>query len=210
MNLFWEVNRTTRWTSEPQEWWTGPYLELNWRSGETAALYYVAGRERLDSAFDLSDRVTVDPGDYRYEEVGMSAASAASRPVQLSVNGNVRRQYVGQLTTAAGTLRLEPGRHVSFEFGGSRTWVRLPNGRFIADLSHVRMTCAFTTRLAVFALAQFDGLEREVSANVRLNYTFRPGSDLFVVFNERRGSDRSVWDFDERAAVVKVAYLTRF
>jgi hypothetical protein len=102
-----------------------------------------------------------------------------------------------------------PGPALSFEVGGSRTWVRLPNGRFIADLSHVRVTCAFTTRLAVFALAQFDGLEREVSANVRLNYTFRPGSDLFVVFNERRGSDRSV-DFDQRAAVVRVSYLTRF
>jgi hypothetical protein len=210
MNLFWEVNSTTRWNYEPQEWWTGPYLDLNWRSGESVGLYYLTGRERLDSAFDLSDRVTVDPGSYHYEEVGMSAASASSRPVQLSLNGNVRRLYAGQMTTAAGALRLEPGRHVSFEAGGSRTWVRLPNGRFIADLSHVRMTCAFTTRLAVFALAQFDGLAREVSANVRLNYTFRPGSDLFVVFNERRGSDHSVWDFEERAAVVKISYLTRF
>jgi hypothetical protein len=210
VSLFWEVNSTTRWTSEPQEWWTGPYLDLNWRSGEAATLYYLTGRERLDSAFDLSDRVTVNPGNYPYEEAGMIAATAAGRPLQLGINGNVKRQYAGRLTTAAGTLRLNPGRHVSFDLGGSRTWVRLPNGRFIADLSHVRVTCAFTTRLAVFALAQFDGLEREVSANVRLNYTFRPGSDLFVVFNERRGSDRSVWDFDERAAVIKVAYLSRF
>jgi hypothetical protein len=210
VDLYWDANNTTRWNSEPQEWWTGPFIALNWRSGENATLYYAAGRERLDSAFDLSDRVTVSPGEYRFEEIGWSASSASSRPVQLNAGGKFQRLYDGHLTTAEGSLRLEPGRHVSFEVGGSRSWVRLPNGRFIADLSHVRMTCALTTQLAIFALAQFDGLGREVSGNVRLNYTFRPGSDLFIVFNEHRGSDRSVWDFDERAAVVKVTYLNRF
>ncbi len=49
-----------------------------------------------------------------------------------------------------------------------------------------------------------------MSLNVRLNLVHRPGSELFVVSNEQRGSDTSAWDFDRRGAVMKLTYLTRF
>ncbi len=48
-----------------------------------------------------------------------------------------------------------------------------------------------------------------LSANVRINFIHRPGSDLFVVFNEERGSSASLWDLNTRAAVMKVTYLAR-
>ena len=53
-------------------------------------------------------------------------------------------------------------------------------------------------------------LENSVSANMRINFIHSPGSDLFIVFNERRGDDDSLWAFDDRGAAVKVTYLARF
>lgn len=58
-------------------------------------------------------------------------------------------------------------------------------------------------------LAQYNSFDRALTANVRINFIHRPGSDLFLVINEERGSDASAWDFANRGAVVKVTYLAR-
>ena len=48
-----------------------------------------------------------------------------------------------------------------------------------------------------------------MSANARLGYTFRPGSDIFFVLNEERGSETAVWDPRSRGVRLKVTYLAR-
>jgi hypothetical protein len=59
------------------------------------------------------------------------------------------------------------------------------------------------------ALVQYNKLDDELSISVRINFIHRPGSDLFIVINEERGSSTSVWDVNTRAAVVKLTYLAR-
>ena len=60
-------------------------------------------------------------------------------------------------------------------------------------------------------LLQYNSLENALSANVRVNLIHRPGSDLFLVYTERRGDvDSKLWHLHERDAVMKVTYLMRF
>ena len=73
----------------------------------------------------------------------------------------------------------------------------------------LRLGLALSTRLTANTLVQYNSLEDDLSANLRINFIHAPGSDLFLVFNERRGSDSSVWDFYERGAVVKLTWLKR-
>ncbi len=68
---------------------------------------------------------------------------------------------------------------------------------------------ALSTKLTANALLQYNERDDRLSANVRINFIHRPGSDLFVVFNEERGSSASLWDLNTRAAVMKVTYLAR-
>ena len=82
-------------------------------------------------------------------------------------------------------------------------------GRFPADVLSLRFGLALSTRLTADTLIQCNSLDDEMSANLRVNFIHAPGSDLFVVFNETRGSDTSVWDFSERGAVVKLTWLKR-
>ncbi len=50
-----------------------------------------------------------------------------------------------------------------------------------------------------------------LSADVRVNFLHRPGSDLFLVYRERRGAeDSSLGHLSACDAVVKVTYLMRF
>ena len=81
--------------------------------------------------------------------------------------------------------------------------------RFTADLGTLRLTVAPSTRLVANALIQYNAFKRDVSGNFRIAYTFRPGSDLFLVFNERRGEGDRLWAPRERAGLIKLTYLSR-
>ena len=65
-------------------------------------------------------------------------------------------------------------------------------------------------QLVANVLLQYNTLKRDLGANLRIGYTFRPGSDLFLVFNERRGDATGLWTPRERAGLVKLTYLLRF
>ena len=118
--------------------------------------------------------------------------------------------FGGRLRTFGGTARLAPGSHLSLELGFSLHRVELPAGAFTADVSSLRAVYAFTTRLFASALVQHNRLDRRLVTNLRLNFIHRPGSDLFVVFNEDRGEGVSLRRVGNRGLAVKLTYLARF
>ena len=87
--------------------------------------------------------------------------------------------------------------------------VELPLGRFHVNLASVRVGAVFTTRLFLNTLLRGNSLDHNVSANMRLNYIYRPGSDLFLVLNEQRGARTTPWDFRSRGLRLKLTYLAR-
>ena len=109
-----------------------------------------------------------------------------------------------------GNITLNPNANVSITARYNRNVVDVPDGSFTADVVSVRLSYAFSTRLFANTLLQYNNLDNSVSANVRVNFIHSPGSDLFIVFNERRGNDNALWAFSDRGAVVKVTYLGRF
>ncbi len=210
IDVFFDVNVVTRWDGVFQEWNSGPGFSFEWQSGESLSLFGFTGKLRLDEAFDLSDSIPVDPGDYDNQTVGWFGNSAMQRPIAFSSSGFFIRSYGGTVNTVTGSVVTTPDPHVRLQLGTTRNWVTLPNGSLTADLATARLTLAFSTRVALFVLTQYNSLDRSVTANLRFNVIHRPGSDFYLVINELRGSDTSVWDFDRRAAVLKLTYLARF
>ena len=61
------------------------------------------------------------------------------------------------------------------------------------------------------ALVQYNSTTRRTSANVRLRWEYRPGSELFVVYNEDRETLLSRFpDLQNRALIIKINRLFRF
>jgi hypothetical protein len=61
------------------------------------------------------------------------------------------------------------------------------------------------------ALVQYNSTTRRTSANVRLRWEYRPGSELFVVYNEERDTlAHGFPDLQNRALIVKANRLFRF
>lgn len=62
----------------------------------------------------------------------------------------------------------------------------------------------------VSALVQYSSSNNSVSTNARLRWEYRPGSELFVVFNDDRNTlTRGFPSLNSRAFIVKVNRLFR-
>jgi len=60
----------------------------------------------------------------------------------------------------------------------------LPQGNFNIALSGLQVSYAFTRFLNLTTFLQSDTAQaKAASANIRLRYTFRPDSDLYVIYN---------------------------
>ncbi len=192
-----------------QDWEAGLAVNPLWNSGDNVTVFYGRGFTRIDEEFDLTDDVVVPPGDYDIWQVGAFANTSPRRPWVVSLQTLAQQFYDGDLLSIVGSLSVTPNRHLSLTFGYTHNDVSVPSGAFTADVASLRISYAFSTRVFVNALLQYNSLDNTVSANVRFNFIHRPGSDLFVVFNEQRGSAAGLWDTTDRGAVVKLTYLAR-
>jgi hypothetical protein len=193
-----------------QDWAGGPIASAELESGDQMTLFYQAGENRPDEEFDLADTLYVPPGTYDADVAMLFFNTSPSRAV--SLEGTLRRGnfYGGTITSAGGTLNLALSPKVALGVGLSRDRVEIPSGDFTAKLLSLRGSYSFSTRLSTNLLVQYNSLDEEFSTNLRVNFIHRPGSDLFVVFIEERGSDGDLWGVTERAAVMKLTYLRRF
>jgi hypothetical protein len=90
-------------------------------------------------------------------------------------------------------------------------WVTLPDSRSTTHLAGTRVTYTVTPTMFTSALVQYNTGLRAVSANVRLRWEYRPGSELFVVFNEQRDTQTARFPgLQNRAVIIKVNRLLRF
>ena len=56
-------------------------------------------------------------------------------------------------------------------------------------------------------LIQYNSAVQEIVTNIRFNFIYKPLSDFFLVYNERRSSTGEVLD---RALIAKITYLFDF
>ena len=81
-----------------------------------------------------------------------------------------------------------------------------------AKLFGARATYTVTPLLFVSSLVQYNSSTHTVSANARMRWEYRPGSELFVVYNEERDSEAAlaIPGLLNRAFIVKVNRFLRF
>ena len=64
------------------------------------------------------------------------------------------------------------------------TTCKLPYGDFVSNLAILRVDYAVSPRATVRSLTQYNSLTHEVTNSVRFNFIYRPGSDIYIVYND--------------------------
>ncbi len=112
--------------------------------------------------------------------------------------------FNGARVNVSSRLSLEPNVQIN--------WIELPTGSFTTKLLGSRITFTATPLLFASALVQYNSSTHTVSANARLRWEYRPGSELFVVYNEERDSEAASLapGLLNRAFIIKVNRFLRF
>ncbi len=192
-----------------QDWQSSLFISPECNTGDRLGVGIFRGSNRIDEAFDIGEGVVVPAGDYDAHQIGWFANTSRNRPIMLSSMAFLQNFFSGRVDTIANDLTARPNANLELTVGFTHNRVDVPAGAFTADLARLRVVYAFSTTLVANTLVQYNRRDDELSISVRINFIHRPGSDLFIVFNEERGSAASIWDGNTRAAVVKLTYLAR-
>jgi hypothetical protein len=173
---------------------------------------YLHTHDVLREPFRVAPGVIIPVGSYSFGSARVGVNGGRQRPVSGNVLVEYGTFYSGHKTTITVTqARVNPTYQLSLEPSASLNWVDLPEGSFTTSVVGSRVTYTMTPLMFVSALVQYNSSTNSVSVNVRFRWEYRPGSELFVVYNDQR--DTRTIGFPEllnRAFVVKINRLVRF
>jgi hypothetical protein len=187
-------------------------FEIQFQNSDKFIAGYTDTLEFLPRPFDIAAGVRLPVGEYRYGSgrVGFNFGK------QRKISGNMLAErgsfYDGDKTAfsvAQGLVALTSRFTIEPTLTLNR--VTLREGAFTQTLVGSRVSFAATPLAFASALVQYNASTHAVSTNARLRWEYRPGSELFVVYNETRDTlVPSFPDLASRSVILKVNRLFRF
>ena len=167
--------------------------------------------ERIDEPFDLSSDVAIGPGRYGFISHRVSYNAGQQR----RLSGNASFQWGEFYDGTIRALSVNQGRmvltnHLSLEPGVSLNWIDLPQAETTQAVFRLRADYAFTPRMFVSSLVQYNEADDAVSSNLRFRWEYAPGSELFVVWTDDRETGPGSSGLRTRGLVLKVTRLLRY
>jgi hypothetical protein len=219
--------RSIKWVRK--FFWTGSFTHISDGSGRLETRNVEAS---FDTEFQNSDRLELGYTDtYEFLPRPFAIASGVTLPVgsygfgtlrvaynfgrQRRLSGNTELEYGTFYNGHKAAFTLNQGRmnfspQFSVEPSYSLNVVDLLEASFTSHLLGSRVTYTMTPLAFASALIQYNSSSNTVAANVRFRWEYRPGSELFVVFNEQRDTlTRGFPAMANRALIIKVNRLFR-
>jgi hypothetical protein len=170
--------------------------------------------DRIDEAFRVGG-VTIDQGDYDFWDASVSFNSNPSRRFSYRLNVEPSTFYGGDRMDYSANVSMRATNQLALAAGFSRNDVDLPNGDFIADIGSFQVDYAFSPTISLRSLTQYNSLTEQLSTSARLRYIYRPGSDIYVVYDDVRrdipiATAPFTNEFRDRQLVLKMTYLFTF
>lgn len=163
--------------------------------------------ERLEEPFHIREDQVIPVGDYLFQEYSVLFSGDRSRMFAGSVGLERGGFFDGDKNVYFLGFLFQPGYRLAAETSWNYGEFRLPSGDFTTNLLRTRFQYSFSTTMFLNALIQYNSALREISSNIRFNWIYKPLSDLFLVYNERRSTTGEVI---ERALIAKFTYVFDF
>jgi hypothetical protein len=163
----------------------------------------------LDQPFRVRPDVSIPVGTYRMKEWTFTYNTSPGRRLYQRFSFSPNQFYDGTRRQTQVALGARATSRLSAELQYNRNDVDLPWGDFLINLTTLRVDYTFSPRMTVRSLTQYNSATNEVSNNIRFNLIHRPGSDLYVVYNELRqtGLATDLFAPRDRQLIVKINYL---
>jgi hypothetical protein len=167
--------------------------------------------EFLRLPFAVAPGVVIPVGGYSFVTARTGYTFGQQRRVAAQVLLEHGGYYDGERTTVTVTRsRTKLTSQLSIEPSLSLNKVDLPRGSFTARVIGARTTYTVTPMMFASAFVQYGSANHGLSANLRFRWEYRPGSELFVVYNEERDTRLALARANRtRSLILKVNRLFR-
>jgi len=160
----------------------GIYFE----DGSSGWVFYNDHFEQLDAPFDIHQDVTIPSGTYRFGEWVYTYKTDPSRRLYGEARYTPQTFFGGTRTDIRGTVGVRATNRLATELRFTRSNVDLPGGAFIADLAALTADFSLSPEVTLRTLSQYNSVTHEISNSVRFNWIYKPGSDIYIAYDELR------------------------
>jgi hypothetical protein len=159
---------------------------LMFKDGSFLFVNYARGAEGLTESFELRDGVEVPVGTYRGQQVMMEYEGSRTRRVSARGGLTAGSFYGGSLVSWHGGVEGRPHQRLNLgaEYYRNDIDVPVPGATYATNIAIGRATLAFSPHAYLRALIQRDDDSRELRSNILFRYNYRPGADLYVVYDD--------------------------
>jgi hypothetical protein len=154
----------------------------------------------------LRKNMEIPVGEYTFSTVSIGTRTSRARKFQVETTLKGGNYYTGTGYSIEWESALRPSGRFSWENIYNFNWIQLPQGNLDLQTLSSRLTYSFTTEFFLKLFVQWNNDKELVTTNFLLNYRFRPGSDLFFVYDHNFYSAHGLKD-TSRAILLKLSYL---
>ncbi len=185
-------------------------LVVNYIAGGRTGLQWNDNFDFVDIPFAIQEDITIPAGPYSIRYWELNHSTDESRKVYGEAKLRNGTFYGGESLIVNGKLGLRPVPNFWLECNLVYNDIDLPQGDFINHLLQGRMIYSYSKKLSLMGLVQWNSDTDEVNSNFRLHYIYRPGSDIYLVYNERRMVEGVPIGIQDRTIALKFNCLFNF
>jgi len=148
----------------------------------------------------------LNSGNYYYQNINLQYKTNQRKPIYSTVTANYGSYFVGNKFTGTIDLsyRLQPYAIFSMNFTHNRIYMPYIEKEVEINLISPRIDFTFSKSLFLTTFWQYNSQAKNVNFNGRLQWRFKPMSDLFIVYSDNYyNNDFSI---KNRAIVLKFVY----
>ena len=180
-------------------------LSTEFESGDVVRSDFSRNYERLVTPFRIRGGGTVPTGAYRFNEFSMRYSGYRGRRIAGNLEFEKGGFFDGTITSFEISPVVRPNAKLSIEPGFGWNRISRQNSAFITRELNTQVNYSLSQKWLTRTTLVWNSQDNEFLVNFRLNYIFRQGDDLFVVYSESRNhGERN--GLLNRALIVKLTY----
>ena len=170
----------------------GPGWQFTSKSGYYAMINPKFCYENVLEDFSLSDEAEIPAGRYRFFDLNFTFTTPSTKTTYLEGSLDAGSFYGGRRISLGISPRwdISSSLEISGFYEFDRATFPERNQKFIAHIGRLRILAMLSTKFSAAAFIQYGSADNAVTANVRIRYNPREGSDVYIVYNDGLNTDR--------------------
>ena len=193
------------------------FFNIKWRGfwrfrqGDWFRSHLVFTEDTVNKPFAPSRKLPetkIPQATHRFVTLEIGPNFSSKRRLASDIYLKLGSYYTGRKTSLIAKSRFSPSGSLLVQANVNSNWIRLPEANFNITTLSARVLYSFTTDFFVKLFTQWNNDREKAGINFLLNYRYRPGSDVFLVYDNGYTTADGFQE-KNRTLLLKIAHTLR-